>query len=83
MPGPDSRPDRLSPRIFPVVAAQHYSYLLREMELIKLKVRGNSHPDMVSALTDLSSSDMEAVADYLSRLPDYRETGEHKAGCAK
>ena len=65
-------------KLFPALAAQHYSYLLREMEIIKLGVRGNSHPDMVSALRDFSTDEMEAVADYLSRLPDYRQP--HKAG---
>lgn len=70
-------------KLFPVVAAQHYSYLLREMELVKLGARGNSHPDMVSALRDFSTDEMEAVADYLSRLPDHRQTGAQKAGCAR
>jgi cytochrome c553 len=57
-------------KLYPALAAQHYSYLLREMELIRTMARGNSHPDMVLALRDLSTADMEAVADYLSRLPD-------------
>jgi cytochrome c553 len=57
---------------FPVLASQHYGYLLREMKLIKTGVRGNSNPDMVKAISKLSQSDMEAAADYLSRLPDYR-----------
>ncbi len=68
-------------KLFPVVAAQHYSYLLREMEMIKVGARGNSHPDMVSALRDFSSEEMEAVADYLSRLPDYRLTAAPKPAC--
>lgn len=70
-------------KVYPVVAAQHYSYLLREMELIKLGARGNSHPDMVAAMRGISPPEMEAVADYLSRLPDYRESGAKKAGQAK
>ena len=70
-------------KVYPVVAAQHYSYLLREMELIKLGIRENSHPDMVAAMRNLSPPEMEAVADYLSRLPDYRDTGTKKAGCAQ
>jgi cytochrome c553 len=57
---------------YPVVASQHYGYLLREMKWIKQGVRGNSNPDMVKAIARFSQSDLEAVADYLSRLPDYR-----------
>ncbi len=68
-------------KLFPVVAAQHFSYLLREMEMIKVGARGNSHPDMVSALRDFSSDEMEAVADYLSRLPDYRQKAAPKPAC--
>lgn len=59
-------------KLYPALAAQHYSYLLREMELIRTMARGNSHPDMVTALRDLSTADMEALADYLARLPDRR-----------
>lgn len=58
--------------IFPVVAAQHFGYLLREMKHIQDGTRGNSHPDMVKAIAGFSQADLEAVADYLSRLPDYR-----------
>lgn len=70
-------------KLYPVVAAQHYSYLLREMEYIKLGIRGNSHPDMVAALRDFSTDELEAVADYLSRLPDHRTSGIRKARSAK
>jgi cytochrome c553 len=57
---------------YPVVASQHYGYLIREMNLIRTGVRGNSNPDMVKAIAKFSQNDMDAVADYLSRLPDYR-----------
>jgi cytochrome c553 len=57
---------------YPVVASQHYGYLIREMNLIRTGVRGNSNPDMVKAISKFSQNDMDAVADYLSRLPDYR-----------
>ncbi|MBI5891988.1 MAG: c-type cytochrome [Nitrosomonadales bacterium] len=59
-------------KAFPVLAAQHYGYLMREMKLIETGARGNSHPDMVKAIAKFSQSDREAVSDYLSRLPDYR-----------
>lgn len=59
-------------KAFPAVAAQHYDYLIREMKWIRQGVRGNSHPEMVKAIAKFSQSDLEAVASYLSRLPDYR-----------
>lgn len=59
-------------KAYPALAAQHYNYLLREMKLIETGARGNSHPDMVKAISRVSQSDREAVADFLSRLPDYR-----------
>jgi cytochrome c553 len=62
-------------KLYPALAAQHYSYLLREMELIKVGARGNSHPDMVVALKGIPTDGMEALADYLSRLPDRRLAG--------
>ncbi|MBI4754426.1 MAG: c-type cytochrome [Betaproteobacteria bacterium] len=67
-------------KMYPAVAAQHYSYLLREMQLIKLEARGNSHPDMVTVLRDFSTADLEAVADYLSRMPDHRQARAPEGG---
>jgi cytochrome c553 len=70
-----SRGEGNGEKLFPALAAQHYSYLLREMQLIKTGARGNSHPDMVAALRNISTDEMEAVADYLARLPDRRLSG--------
>jgi cytochrome c553 len=64
-------------KLYPALAAQHFSYLLREMELIRTGARGNSHPDMVAALRNIPTADMEALADYLSRLPDRHQSGVH------
>ena len=64
--------------VFPVIAAQHYGYLLREMKHIQNGTRGNSHPDMVKAIAKFKQADLEAVADYLSRLPDYRSVAAVK-----
>jgi cytochrome c553 len=68
-----SRGEGNGEKLYPALGAQHYSYLLREMELIRTMARGNSHPDMVATLRDLSTADMEALADYLARLPDRRQ----------
>ncbi len=65
-------------KLYPALGAQHYSYLLREMEMIKVGARGNSHPDMVAALREITTADMEALADYLARLPDRRQVAAAK-----
>jgi cytochrome c553 len=67
---------------FPAVAAQHYDYLIREMKWIRQGVRGNSHPEMVKAIAKFSQNDLEAVASYLSRLPDYRTVTAQAAAAA-
>ncbi len=59
-------------KVYPVVAAQHYGYLEREMQMIRIGKRGNAHPDMVKSMKGLTTADIEAIGDYLSRLPDYR-----------
>lgn len=63
-------------KVYPVVAAQHYAYALREMQHVKEGSRSNAHPEMAKALAKISVGDMEAVADYLSRLPDYRQAAK-------
>ncbi len=59
---------------YPVVAAQHYEYLRRELDHIQKGIRGNSHPKMVKAIERYTREDTEAVSDYMSRMPDYRLT---------
>ncbi len=58
---------------YPAVAGQHYGYLLREMEHIRDRTRSNSHPNMVRAVANLSRQQLEEIANYLSRLPDFRK----------
>jgi cytochrome c553 len=53
----------------PKLAAQHYSYLLREMGLIRDGGRGNSNPAMAALVKTYSQADLEAVAGYLAQLP--------------
>lgn len=53
----------------PMVAAQHYPYLLRELEFIRNGERGNSNPAMASLLKTYAQDDLQAVADYLAQLP--------------
>ena len=53
---------------FPRLKGQHYAYLLRQLEWIQNGYRKNANPVMIERVKDLSRADMEAVADYLSRL---------------
>ncbi len=52
-----------------MLASQHYSYLLRELDLIVNGQRGNSNPAMPPILKTLSTDDKRAVAAYLAQLP--------------
>ena len=72
-----------SAKVHPVIANQHFGYLLRELKHIQQGTRGNSHPEMVKAISRFSPDDLEAVADYLSRLPDYRTANAQGAGKKK
>lgn len=56
-------------KFYPMVAAQHYQYLLREVIAIRDGTRGNSDPAMVQMVKNYSPADIEAVADYMSQLP--------------
>jgi cytochrome c553 len=53
----------------PMLAAQHYGYLLHELGLIRDGVRGNSNPVMRAIVQGYAPADLQAVADHLSRLP--------------
>lgn len=55
-------------KFFPLVAGQHFKYLLREARFIRDGNRGNANPDMVKAIKSYDDDDLEAVADYMSRL---------------
>jgi cytochrome c553 len=56
-------------RFYPMVAAQHYSYLLRELGLIRDGGRGNSNAEMVTVVKAYAQADLQAVADYMAQLP--------------
>jgi len=54
---------------FPMLASQHYGYLLRELDLILSGERGNSNPAMPPILKNYSTEDKQAVSAYLAQLP--------------
>jgi len=53
---------------FPKLKGQHYAYLLRQLQWIGNGYRKNTNPEMVKRVKDLSDGELDAVADYLSRL---------------
>ncbi len=57
-----------APKFYPMVAAQHYRYLLREAQLIRDGDRRNANPDMVKVIKAYGTGDLEAVSDYMAQL---------------
>lgn len=55
-------------KFYPMVASQHYLYMLRQMEQIKDGKRRNAHPKMVKVIKVHSEPELQALADYMSRL---------------
>ncbi len=53
---------------YPVLAGQHYKYLLRQIGDIAARRRRNSNPDMVKVVEKYSLEELAAVVDYVSRL---------------
>ncbi|MCP4333649.1 MAG: cytochrome C, partial [Gammaproteobacteria bacterium] len=53
---------------YPRLNGQHYAYLLRQINWIRDGYRKNSDPTMVVKVNQLSAIELDAVADYLSRL---------------
>lgn len=53
----------------PMVASQHYGYLVREIKTIRDGSRGNSNPAMTAVLKNYSPDDQLAVAAYMAQLP--------------
>ena len=55
-------------KFYPVLAGQHYKYMLRQIGEIAEKKRRNANPDMVKIVEKYSEEERIAVVDYMSRL---------------
>ncbi len=55
-------------KFYPVLAGQHYKYMLRQITDIRDGRRRNANPDMVKVVKQYSDEDLDAVVDYMSRL---------------
>ncbi|MCE5181715.1 MAG: c-type cytochrome [Betaproteobacteria bacterium] len=55
-------------KFYPVLAGQHFKYMLRQIRDIRDGKRRNANPKMVKAVQGYSDAEAEAVVDYMSRL---------------
>lgn len=55
-------------KFYPVLAGQHYKYLLRQVTDIRDGKRRNANPDMVKIVKKYSNADLDAVVEYMSSL---------------
>jgi cytochrome c553 len=55
-------------KFYPVLAGQHYKYMLRQITDIRDGRRRNANPDMVTVVKKYSDEELGAVVDYMSRL---------------
>ena len=55
-------------KFYPVLAGQHYKYMLRQITDIRDGRRRNANPDMVKVVKNYSDEELSAVVDYMSRL---------------
>lgn len=55
-------------KFYPVIAGQHYKYLLRQMTEIRDGKRRNANPDMVKVITKYSDDMLVAISAYQSSL---------------
>jgi cytochrome c553 len=55
-------------RFYPMLAGQHYEYLLRQIRDVAARRRRNADPEMVKIVTVYKDEELQAVADWVSRL---------------
>jgi len=55
-------------KFYPVIAGQHYKYLLRQMTEIRDGKRRNANPDMVKIIKPYSNEQLVAISAYQSSL---------------
>jgi cytochrome c553 len=55
-------------KFYPVIAGQHYKYLLRQMTAIRDGKRRNANPDMVKIIKNYSDTDLVAISAFQSSL---------------
>jgi cytochrome c553 len=63
-------------KFYPVLAGQHYEYMLRQIRDIAGLRRRNANPDMVKVVQGYKDEELQAVTDYMSRLHWPARTGK-------
>jgi len=63
---------------YPRIQGQHFRYLQRQMEWIKIGKRRNADPKMMEQLEGFTHVDIAAIVDYVSRMqPDKDMVADH------
>lgn len=57
-------------RLVPMLAGQHYAYLLRQIRAVAAGRRGNAHPAMRLRVAEHDDAALRALVDYASRLSE-------------
>ena len=70
-------------KFYPVIAGQHYKYLLRQMTEIREGKRRNANPDMVKVIKPYTSEQLVAISAYQSSLSMPGAMCKPKAGAKK
>ena len=60
--------DGVKEKFYPVLAGQHYAYLLRQLVDIRDGRRGNAHPAMVKVVAKLDDPQLVAISAYQASL---------------
>jgi len=68
----------IAKEFYPRIHGQHFQYVLRQMEWVKMGKRRNADKEMVKQFKKFSQDDLEVIADYVSRLrPDKGMLADH------
>ncbi len=70
-------------KFYPVIAGQHYKYLLRQMTEIRDGHRRNANPDMVKVIKPYTNDQLVAISAYQSSLVMPGAMCKPKSGAAK
>jgi cytochrome c553 len=70
-------------KFYPVIAGQHYKYLLRQMTEIRDGHRRNANPDMVKVIKPYTNDQLVAISAYQASLSMPGAMCKPKAGAAK
>jgi cytochrome c553 len=56
-------------KFVPMLVGQHFKYMQRQLDEMRAGKRKNADKEMVKVIKAYSDADIEAVSDYMSRMP--------------